>query len=206
MNCCKKPNAVELQSILLHGAKAIIDRKKISATSIHYDDEAIENLLKLDPDFEEKCSKDDNGYLGSIVSFAHGMEDEEPGSPKVEDLKVLKPATPKVDLGRGKRQRRVVNYNDAVENSDSDDMYAPEGSSSSSSDDDSDNDNHEADSLISAPVAPAIGPQGAIPAFEAPNTIPTIGALGAIPSQAPKACSSSSSTSSDDDNTKASFG
>ncbi|XP_066311552.1 uncharacterized protein [Miscanthus floridulus] len=140
----KKPNVDELQSILLHGAKTIIDKKKISATSIHYDDEAIENLLKLDPGFEEKCSKDDNGYLGSIVSFAHGMEDEEPGSPKVEDLKVLKPATPKVDLGRGKRQRRVVNYNDAVENSDIDDQYlhAPKAcsnsSSSSSSDDNGD--------------------------------------------------------------------
>jgi chromodomain-helicase-DNA-binding protein 4 len=206
----KKPNADELQSILLHGAKTIIDKKKISATSIHYDDEAIENLLKLDPSSEEKCSKDDNGYLGSIVSFAHGMEDEEPGSPKVEDLKVLKPATPKVDLGRGKRQRRVVNYNDAVENSDSDDMYAPEGSSSSISDDDSDNDNYEANSVISAPVAPAsetlnivpaIGAPGAIHALEAPNIIPAIGVPGAIPAlEAPKACSNSSSSSSSDDN------
>ncbi|KXG33813.2 hypothetical protein SORBI_3003G377300 [Sorghum bicolor] len=187
----KKPNADELQSILLHGAKTIIDRKKISATSIHYDDEAIKDLLNLDPSSEEKCSKEDNGYLGSIVSFAHGMEDEEPGSPKVEDLKVLKPATPKVDLGRGKRQRRVVNYNDAFENSDSDDMYVPEGSSSSSSsDDDSDNDNYEADSMISAPVAPA---------SEALNMIPAIGAPGAIHGlEAPKACSNNSSSSSYD--------
>ncbi|KAF0920673.1 hypothetical protein E2562_036182 [Oryza meyeriana var. granulata] len=143
MNSSKKPSADELQSILLHGAKTIVDRKKVSATSIHYDDEAIENLLKLDPSSGEKCSSDDNGYLGSIVSFAHGVEDEAPSSPKVEDLKVLKPATPKVDLGRGKRQRKVVNYADEVENEDSDDMYAPEGSStsessSSSSDDDTD--------------------------------------------------------------------
>ncbi|EEE55761.1 hypothetical protein OsJ_04298 [Oryza sativa Japonica Group] len=142
MNSSKKPSADELQSILLHGAKTIVDRK-ISATSIHYDNEAIENLLKLDPSTGEKCSSDDNGYLGSIVSFAHGVEDEAPSSPKVEDLKVLKPATPKVDLGRGKRQRKVVNYADEVENEDSDDMYAPEGSStsefsSSSSDDETD--------------------------------------------------------------------
>lgn len=193
----KKPNADELQSILLHGAKTIIDRRKISATSIHYDDEAIEDLLKLDPNSEEKCSKEDNGYLGSIVSFAHGIEDEEPGSPKVEDLKVLKPATPKVDLGRGKRQRRVVNYNDAVENSDSDDMYAPEGSSSSSSsDDDSDNDNHEADSVISAPVAPASEALNIVPAIEAPGAIPAL--------EAPKACSNSRSSPScsDDDDKK----
>ena len=40
---------------------------------------------------------------------------------------------PKVNLGRGKRQRRVVIYNDALENSDSDDIYAPEGFLSSSS-------------------------------------------------------------------------
>ena len=79
-------------------------------------------------------------------------------------------------------------------------------SSSSSSDDDSD-DNCETNSVISAPVAPTIGPQGAIPAFEAPNTIHTISAPGAIPSlEAPNACSSSSSTSPDDDNNKASFG
>uniref|UniRef100_A0A0D3EX12 CHD3-type chromatin-remodeling factor PICKLE n=1 Tax=Oryza barthii TaxID=65489 RepID=A0A0D3EX12_9ORYZ len=137
MNSSKKPSADELQSILLHGAKTIVDRK-ISATSIHYDNEAIENLLKLDPSTGEKCSSDDNA-----LCFAHGVEDEAPSSPKVEDLKVLKPATPKVDLGRGKRQRKVVNYADEVENEDSDDMYAPEGSStsessSSSSDDETD--------------------------------------------------------------------
>uniref|UniRef100_J3L6F8 Helicase ATP-binding domain-containing protein n=1 Tax=Oryza brachyantha TaxID=4533 RepID=J3L6F8_ORYBR len=139
MNSSQKPSADELQSILLYGAKTIVDRKKVSATSIHYDDEAIENLLKLDPSSGEKCSSDNNGYLGSIVSFAHGVEDEVPSSPKVDDLCVLKPATPKVDLGRGKRKRKVVNYADEVENEDSDDMYAPEGSStseSSSSDDD----------------------------------------------------------------------
>jgi chromodomain-helicase-DNA-binding protein 4 len=60
--------------------------EKVSTTPIHYDDEAIENLLKLDPDSKDKCSKEDNDYLGSIVmSFAHSMEDEEPGSSKVED-------------------------------------------------------------------------------------------------------------------------
>ncbi|KAL6614067.1 hypothetical protein ACP70R_036337 [Stipagrostis hirtigluma subsp. patula] len=155
MNSSKKPSADELQSILLHGAKAIIDRKKVSATSIHYDDEAIENLLKLDPSSEDKCSSENNGYLGSIVSFAHGVEHEEPPSPKVEDLKVLKPPTPKVDLGRGKRQRRAVNYADAVDNSDSDDMYAPEGSSSSSSSSDDDDGDDEPDGVINASVFPA---------------------------------------------------
>uniref|UniRef100_A0A0A9CJ16 CHR1521 n=1 Tax=Arundo donax TaxID=35708 RepID=A0A0A9CJ16_ARUDO len=162
LNSSKKPNADELQSILLHGAKTIIDRKKVNATSIHYDDEAIENLLKLDPSCE-KCSSDDNGYLGSIVSFAHGVDDEEPGSPKVEDLKVLRPATPKVDLGRGKRQRRVVNYADAV-NSDSDDVYSPEGSSSSSSS--SDDDDDEPESVIRAPIVPALEAPPVIPALE----------------------------------------
>ncbi|RLN05035.1 hypothetical protein C2845_PM13G15190 [Panicum miliaceum] len=191
MNSSKKLNADELQSILLHGAKTIIDRKKVSATSIQYDDKAIENLLELDPSSEEKCSKEDNGYLGSIVSFAHGAEDEEPGSPKVEDLRVLKPATPKVDLGRGKRQRRVVNYNDAVENSDSDDMYAPEGSSTSSSSS-SDNDDYEADTLTSALVVTAHEAQ-------APNVTFTTEAPGAIPAlQALKGSSRSISSSPDD--------
>ena len=192
MNSSKKPNADELQSILLHGAKTIIDRKKVSAMSILYDDEAIENLLKLDPSSEDKCSKEDNGYLGSIVSFAHGVEDEEPGSPKVEDLRVLKPVTPKVDLGRGKRQRRVVNYNDEVENSDSDDMYAPEGSSTSSSSS-SDNDG-EADAVTWAPVVPAHEAQAPNVTFatEAPSAIPALQAL--------KGSSRSTSSSSPVDN------
>lgn len=143
MNTSKKPTADELQSILLHGAKAIVDKKKISATSIHYDDEAIENLLKLDPSSDEMCKSDDNGYLGSIVSFAHGGEDEEPLSPKAEDLKVLKPATPKVDLGRGKRQKKTVKYFEEIENQDSDDVYAPQDSSESSSSSSSSDDEPE---------------------------------------------------------------
>jgi len=192
MNSSKKPNADELQSILLHGAKTIVDRKKVSATSIQYDDEAIENLLKLDPSSEDKCSKEDDGYLGSIVSFVHGVEDEEPGSPKVEDLRVLKPATPKVDLGRGKRQRKVVHYNDEVENSDSDDMYAPEGSSTSSSSS-SDNDG-EADAVTWAPVVPAHEAQAPNVTFatDAPSAIPALQAL--------KGSSRSTSSSSPVDN------
>jgi chromodomain-helicase-DNA-binding protein 4 len=151
MNSSKKPSADELQSILLHGAKTIVDKKKINATSIQYDDEAIENLLKLDPSCGEMCSSDDNGYLGSIVSFAHGGEDEGPLSPKVEDLKVFKPATPKVELlGRGRRQRNVVKYTDEYDNEDSDDMYAPavsSESSSSSSDDETEQEVPEVESL-----------------------------------------------------------
>jgi chromodomain-helicase-DNA-binding protein 4 len=133
MNSSKKPSADELKSVLLYGAKAIVDKKKINATSIHYDDEAIENLLKLDPSSGEKCSSDDNGYLGSIVSFAHGGEEEGPLSPKVEDLKVFKPVTPKVDLGRGRRQRNTVKYREESDKEESDDMYAPDASSDSES-------------------------------------------------------------------------
>ena len=173
MNASKKPSADELQSILLHGAKTIVDKKKIKATSIHYDDDAIENLLKLDPSSGEMCSSDDNGYLGSIVSFAHGGEAEGPLSPKAEDLKVFKPATPKAELlGRGKRQRNVVKYADELDNEDSDDMYAPEvssESSSSSSDDETERENPEVQSMepeaaaktevVSVEVAPVLDSQ-----------------------------------------------
>ncbi|XP_037418195.1 CHD3-type chromatin-remodeling factor PICKLE-like [Triticum dicoccoides] len=142
MNSSKKPpSADELKSILLHGAKIIQDKKEIKAVSIHYDDEAIENLLKLDPSSDEMCTKEGNGYLGGVESFPHGAEDVVPPSPKVEDLKVFKPATPKVDLGRGRRQRNAVKYFEEMDNEDSDDMYAPEASSessSSSSDDETD--------------------------------------------------------------------
>ncbi|CAM0883924.1 unnamed protein product [Alopecurus aequalis] len=67
MNTSNTPSKDEVESVILHGAKTIVDKKKIKATSIHYDDEAIESLLKLDPSIGEMCSSDDNGYLGSIV-------------------------------------------------------------------------------------------------------------------------------------------
>ncbi|KAM0925852.1 hypothetical protein ACQ4PT_003771 [Festuca glaucescens] len=150
MNSTKKPSAEELKSVLLHGAKTILEKKKINATSIHYDDEAVENLLKLDPSSGEKCSSDDNGYLGSIVSFAHGGEEEGPLSPKVEDLKVFKPATPNVELlGRGRRQRLAVKYSDELDNEDSDDMYAPEVSSDSSSSSSDDETEQEIPEVVS---------------------------------------------------------
>ena len=70
MNCTKKPNAVELQSILLHGAKPVIDMKKVSATSVHYDDEANENFLRLQPSSEGVPNKADSAsYLNVHVSM-----------------------------------------------------------------------------------------------------------------------------------------
>ncbi|KAM3334546.1 hypothetical protein ACQJBY_029148 [Aegilops geniculata] len=157
----KKPSVDELQSILLHGAKTIVDKKKINAVSIHYDDEAIDNLLKLDPSSGEMCTSDDNGYLGSIVSFAHGAEDVVPPSPNVEDLKVFKPATPKVDLGRGRRQRNVVKYFEEVDNEDSDDMYAPEPSSESSSSSSDDETEQEIPEVASARTEVAVKTEAA---------------------------------------------
>ncbi|XP_040260522.1 uncharacterized protein [Aegilops tauschii subsp. strangulata] len=157
----KKPRVDELQSILLHGAKTIVDKKKINAVSIHYDDEAIDNLLKLDPSSGEMCTSDDNGYLGSIVSFAHGAEDVVPPSPNVEDLKVFKPATPKVDLGRGRRPRNVVKYFEEVDNEDSDDMYAPEPSSESSSSSSDDETEQEIPEVASARTEVAVKTEAA---------------------------------------------
>ncbi|KAM3353374.1 hypothetical protein ACQJBY_024495 [Aegilops geniculata] len=158
----KKPSVDELQSILLHGAKTIVDKKKINAVSIHYDDEAIESLLKLDPSSGEMCTSDDNGYLGSIVSFAHGTEDVVvPPSPNVDDLKVFKPLTPKVDLGRGRRQRNVVKYFEEMDHEDSDDMYAPEPSSESSSSSSDDETEQEIPEVANARMEGAVKTEAA---------------------------------------------
>ncbi|KAF3329313.1 CHD3-type chromatin-remodeling factor PICKLE [Carex littledalei] len=135
MNPSKKPSIHDLHSVLLHGAQAILKRKEIQATSIHYDEIAIDNLLKLDPVPGETCAPDENGYLGSIESFKNGQgeNDEVIVSPKKEEWKEIlgpvKKAREEIgDFGRGKRVKRVVKY-----------VYdgsSPERSGSASSDDD----------------------------------------------------------------------
>jgi len=141
MNPSKKPSVSELHLVLLHGASTILNRKNMKATSIHYDDKAIDTLLKLDPVPGENCSPDNNGYLGSIQSFATGDDENTgaPASPKAEEweniLGPVKDEAKSGNLGRGKRQKKTVNYE--CDESDNDEIYSPEGSSSSgdSSDD-----------------------------------------------------------------------
>jgi chromodomain-helicase-DNA-binding protein 4 len=143
MNPSRKPSVDDLHSVLLHGARAILNRKKVQATSIHYDDEAIDNLLKLDPVHGETCASDENGYLGSIESFktGDGETDELAVSPKKDDWQeLLGPVKEEKrgengDFGRGKRVKKVVKY--VYEESD-DDASSPESSRSASSDDDDD--------------------------------------------------------------------
>jgi chromodomain-helicase-DNA-binding protein 4 len=93
MNPSKKPGVDDMHYVLLHGARAILNRKKVQATSIHYDDEAVDNLLKLDPVHGETCSPDENRYLGSIESFktGDGETDELAMSPKEEWKELLGP-------------------------------------------------------------------------------------------------------------------
>lgn len=140
MNPSKKLTEIELHYVLLHGARTILNTKMVKATSVIYDEKAMEALLKLDPAEGECCSADENGYLGSILSFMPGDDENEgPASPKADDWeKVLGPVQADVDenLGKGKRQKKAVNYESDV-GSDSDDIYSPEGSSDgdSSSDD-----------------------------------------------------------------------
>ncbi|XP_020244081.1 CHD3-type chromatin-remodeling factor PICKLE-like isoform X1 [Asparagus officinalis] len=140
MNPSKIPSVSELHSVLLHGARTILNKENIKATTIHYDDKAIDALLKLDPEPGGNCSPDDNGYLGSIQNFV--TEDDENGklsSPKAKEWEnILGPVEDAKEedgnLGRGKRQKKKeVNYE--CEESDSDDIYSPESSSSSDSDD-----------------------------------------------------------------------
>ncbi|KAJ4966726.1 hypothetical protein NE237_018575 [Protea cynaroides] len=142
MNPTSKLNVTDMHSVLLHGARKILSKRSIKATSIHYDDAAIETLLKLDPEPDEKPSPEENGYLGAIESFLPAAEREEPSSsPKVSEWReILLPASDTTkceDLGRGKRPKAVVKY-DSDDASDGDDMYMPESSSNSPSDDDSD--------------------------------------------------------------------
>lgn len=141
MNPSKKPSMDDLHSMLLHGARAILKRKQIQATSIHYDEIAIDNLLKLDPVPGETCAPDENGYLGSIESFknGHGENDEVILSPKKEEWKEILGPVKKVreeigDFGRGKRVKRAVKY--VYDEASDNDGSSPEHSGSASSDDD----------------------------------------------------------------------
>lgn len=141
MNLSKKPSVDDLHSVLLHGARAILNRKKVQATSIHYDEVAIDNLLKLDPLHGETCALDENGYLGSIESFktGDGEPDESAVSPKKEGWKeLLGPVQEERyetrDFGRGKRVKKAVKY---VYDEESDnDASSPKSSRNASSDDD----------------------------------------------------------------------
>ncbi|KAJ3678064.1 hypothetical protein LUZ60_001867 [Juncus effusus] len=144
MNPSKTPSIDDLHSVLLHGARKILNREKIEATYVEYDDVAIENLLKLDPVHGELCGldeSDNNGYLGSIESFR--SEEWEP-SPKKEDWKEVLGEVKEEerdvieDFGRGKRVKRKVNY--VCDEADDDEVYDPESSGSASSDDDDDDD------------------------------------------------------------------
>lgn len=141
MNPSEKPSVSELHSVLLHGANTILNRRNIKATSINYDDKAIDTLHKLDPAPGENCTSDTSGYLGSIQSFLTGDDESERlTSPKVEEWEnVLGPVEKDAkvgNLGRGKRQKKEVNYE--CDESDSDEICSLEGSSSSYSNDDSD--------------------------------------------------------------------
>ncbi|MQM20552.1 hypothetical protein Taro_053573 [Colocasia esculenta] len=145
MNPYRQPNVKDLHSILLHGAKKILSRKQKLASAICYDDNAIEILVRLDPTPDEKYVPDDNGYLGSINSFESGNDNELPSSPKAEDWeKMLGPVKNVPDdreLGRGKRQKKAVNYA-CEDESGSDEIYSPEsGNSDLSSDEDTDSGN-----------------------------------------------------------------
>lgn len=144
MNQSKKVNVDELHSTLLHGVKTILNRKNVKATSIQYDDAAIDALLKLDPAPDEIClADDDHGYLGTIQSFAHGNDadadaDAEEGESNAKpDSKewenILGPVRTNEQLenfGKGKRQRKLVAY-ECESSSGSEDVYSPESSSSS---------------------------------------------------------------------------
>ena len=52
----------------------------MKATATRYDDKAIDTFLKLNTVPGENCTPDNNGYLGSIQSFAAG-DDENTGAP-----------------------------------------------------------------------------------------------------------------------------
>ncbi|XP_078182230.1 uncharacterized protein LOC144575859 isoform X2 [Carex rostrata] len=141
MNPSKKPSMDDLHSVLLHGARAILNRKQIQATSIHYDEIAIDNLLKLDPVPGETCAPDENGYLGSIESFKNGQgeNNEVIVSPKKEEWKEILGPVKKArveigDFGRGKRVKRAVKY--VYDEASDNDGSSPEHSGSASSDDD----------------------------------------------------------------------
>ncbi|XP_031473171.1 uncharacterized protein LOC116245766 isoform X2 [Nymphaea colorata] len=161
MNPKTKLDVKELHSVLLHGARKILSKKSMEATSFDYDDNAIETLFSMDPKPGEKYVAEENGYLGGIQSFIPLPEQEPNSPPKAnqwsELLAECKSDAPTIeDFGRGKRHKSAVKYfqedpelsEELKEVSDNDtedeeqEEYAPEdaGESESSSDDSSDGD------------------------------------------------------------------
>lgn len=139
MNPSKKPDSDELQSILLHGSRTILNKKNMNATLICYDDNAIDDLLKLDPAPDERCAADENGYLGSIQSFNPDSTDNPSTNMSKEWENIFGPVSEKIieEFGRGKRRKKAVKI-ECEDHSDSDEAYTPEGSTSTCSSDDSD--------------------------------------------------------------------
>eukprot|EP01018_Ginkgo_biloba_P012371 Gb_05671 [translate_table: standard] len=133
----------ELHTILLHGARNILDEQDIEATSILHTDEDIEILLNRDIMTGEKDTSEENGYLGAIQGLSMLQDEEE--KPAVdgkvwEELlgPLTEPADVEEELGRGKRQRKEVRYN-CEPMSDDDEEYSPSRDESSSMSDYSSN-------------------------------------------------------------------
>ncbi|CAN6475877.1 unnamed protein product [Victoria cruziana] len=161
MNPKTRLDVKELHSVLLHGARKILSKKNIEATSFDYDDNAIETLLGMDPKPGEKYVPEEDGYLGGIQSFIPVQEQEPNSLPKANEWSELlaecKSDTSTIeDFGRGKRHKNAVKYfeedtelseelkqesDDGIED-DEQEEYAPEeageSESESSSDDGSD--------------------------------------------------------------------
>ena len=136
MNSNKNRTIKELHDILIHGARNILNEHGISATSIKYTEEDIENLLNREINLKEKDISKENGYLGVIQGMSITQDEETKPTVNGKEWEDLLGPMKEVtnneeELGRGKRQRKEVTY--ACEPmSDDDDEYSPFASSSSS--------------------------------------------------------------------------
>lgn len=151
-----KETAADVNAVLLHGARRILEEHDVEASSVKWTDEDIELLLNRDILDTKDAKEGGGGYLGAIQGgvLAGRPVDESP--PKTgrewEDLfgkmEEHDEEAAEVDLGRGKRQRRNIQYafepnidaqdDDDEEAPDADDPSASGESSASSSASDSD--------------------------------------------------------------------
>lgn len=113
MSSTAKETAEDLNELLLHGARSVLDEHDLEATSVRYSDEDLKQLLSRDVSQSGEDIVETTGYLGAIQT----PEDSHSQPPKGTDgsewdqlLGVTELREVPEELGRGKRSKKAVTY------------------------------------------------------------------------------------------------
>jgi len=150
MSSTNNDTAADVNTLLLHGARKVLEEHDVEATSVKWTDEDIELLLNRDISDTKDTTEGGPGYLGAVQGGVLGdrpVEDGKEWDDLLGNLAELDKEAEEANLGRGKRQRRNIQYSfepnidahdDDEEVHDAEDPSASDASSASSSGSDSD--------------------------------------------------------------------